>query len=1243
MEHTESQVPEQPAKYQLRRMVLVNAGTNMHVPSGRITAIDPRGGAAVLGENGVGKTTTLRILPLFFGHLPSQIVAAGHGQEAMVRFVLPTEASAIAFEYQRGSDREDDIRLAVIRRRSDDPDVPFYRLYRCGFRRELFVAEGCFLSDEETQRKATELGITTTSKLTTAEYRAVILRAPATSKERERLRRYSLEWSFGPKSLDNLDRIVAAMVKKHINFNDIVQVAVGLVQQSLGHGSDRAKVSFKQGRGDIERWLRNRDACVDARKQESNIAALEDDLRSHREAEARLRSKRADVDALTVARRAESTSLTTELGEMERSRSGQLQEEAAKRSELAAAATSARQHASAAKAAHADLQAEQSHFDVQGAAEWELRLQELPGLRMTLQTRVQQLELAQSAYGQVTERYAQLRRDAETRTSSEQLVLEQGKEPHRERHQGALQQIGQAEAAALAEAETAAKERRQRLEDELEPLVQQRGEWEHRQRHPAASEQAQQDADDTARRLQAHTEKVSAAGNEVAQAEIAKMTSAAAFHGQEEQVRQARTAVESAAARAADARARLHPADGTLLAALRASSDDSWKRSLAKIVDLRLLGRTDLDPAHVEDAGQTAYGWRLNVGAIAAPDWADDAQAREAVAVAEEHLGSAQAHLEHEGAELAARSALLSRTEEALKHSQARLSVLDAQTQALKTAREAAAHRVDVERRSAKGQADEALARLKGQTAGIKKQRQDQEREWGTQRATISATHQAQRAEATQQRDQALRSIDESIHRLAVQLKDALADIDRQFEEHLNKAGVDGKRLAAQQEEVSRLKRDIETREAKEPLVARWQTWMKSGGPARVSALNADAQRAAQAAEAKAMELEAHDKAAKNAATVYENELGTKRKRLSDVEDEVGVLQDLDEEFGDYLAIGVSVIDPKKTTARELRGRVQDDRSKLSKLEMDISRRTSAIRQALTARDSAVKELIEASLSGLAEPNYITRAAELCICFKQIGPQVVTDVNNTLRTLLSHIGAFQADIQNFERGVAEFNRRLQSGLNEVKCFERVKDLRLDLVTNFDDLGQYKKLARLEGIVRQHKTEVGVNYTRDLPSDETARSLGEFASILGADGGLEVNLFAGITLRGEVTDNGQRKPFRRSSELENISSEGLTSLVLITLMTALLNTVRGTEPVHVPWVTDEVGRFDPRNFRALMQRLHENRIDVVTASPELGPAQQAMFAQRYLFEDRGRIREYRPLGGVADLSSGGGTSREEVVA
>jgi hypothetical protein len=68
--------------FQLRRMLLVNAGTNKHVPSGRITELDPRGGAAVVGGNAVGKTSTLRLIPLFFGHPVSQVVAMHQDRKA---------------------------------------------------------------------------------------------------------------------------------------------------------------------------------------------------------------------------------------------------------------------------------------------------------------------------------------------------------------------------------------------------------------------------------------------------------------------------------------------------------------------------------------------------------------------------------------------------------------------------------------------------------------------------------------------------------------------------------------------------------------------------------------------------------------------------------------------------------------------------------------------------------------------------------------------------------------------------------------------------------------------------------------------------------------------------------------------------------------------------------------------------------------------------------------------------------
>jgi hypothetical protein len=72
---------------------------------------------------------------------------------------------------------------------------------------------------------------------------------------------------------------------------------------------------------------------------------------------------------------------------------------------------------------------------------------------------------------------------------------------------------------------------------------------------------------------------------------------------------------------------------------------------------------------------------------------------------------------------------------------------------------------------------------------------------------------------------------------------------------------------------------------------------------------------------------------------------------------------------------------------------------------------------------------------------------------------------------------------------------------------------------------------------------------------------------------------------------------------------------------MLNMIRGNADVYIPWVSDEVGKFDGGNFKALMDNLRDNRIDPVTASPKLTIAEYRHFARCYLFQDRGRIARY----------------------
>lgn len=1227
-----------PVKYQLCRMILINAGTNMHVPSGRITAIDPRGGAAVLGDNGVGKTTTLRILPLFFGHLPSQIVAAGHGQEAMIRFVIPTDASAIAFEYQRGSDDESDLRLAVIRRRSDDPDVPFYRLYRSGFRKELFVSDGRFLSDEETQQKATELGIPTTSKLTTSEYRSVILKVPANSKDKDKLRRYSVDWSFGPKQLDNLDRIVAAMVKKHINFADIVQVAVGLVQHDLGQGAERAKLSFKQGREPIERWLRNREACLDAFSRAPSFVELEDDLREHRAAEACYRSCRADVAVLTQAREKEASALAVALDNLADARATKLELEVAQKSSLEETAATCSRAAASAKLAADEAVALANNFETEGASRWELLVQELPVLRANLQTAQAQVEAAQAQHQEATAHYSRLETEARTRANDEILALEKSKEPHRNRLAESLAQINAAESEALRLCDEEFSAKRQKLDEDKEPLLEQRGTWENLKKNPAASNEAQRELEEAGERLQKQTEEAATVQRLSDQKLREQERARTAFSAQEGEVAKARSAVSAAQDRLTEAQARLNPPPGTLLAALRAQGDGLTHRNLARVINPELLQRDDLDPTLIEEGSETIYGWRMNTAAITLPDWADDSLARASIDAAQERLALAQAALQVQVADLESKGKQLKDLDLAVQTTQARVAVLNAQTQECKNRLESARLRVATERKNAASLAEEQLRQINTALEALKLQRVSLDRDHAAAKVAAKQTHEKLKSEANSLCTTALSAIDENIAKVKTDLSNSLTRLAQQLKEHLSKEGVDVTRLNALKDEVQRLRAQVQDREDHKPLVDRWKKWLEDGGPSRVEALKAAYQRANQASADAARQHSEHLQSMQKSAAQYEAAVAEQNKRQKLVTEDIETLQQLDLSFGDYMAVGSSVID-LNTPASTLKGKARGIRAEIDRLENSITKRTLTLRQALTTKNSTVKDLVEASLGESEDESIISRATALCGCYRQIGPQVANDINITLKALLSNIGAFQKAIQSFEREVGSFNRRLQSGLNEVKCFDRVKDLRLDIVTNFDGLGFYKKLSRMEEVVREHANEVGKDYSRDLPSDETARALSEFMSVLGSDGNVEVNLSQHITLRGSISDNGRHKEFKRASELEGISSEGLTSLVLITLMTALLNTIRGAEPVHVPWVTDEVGKFDPNNFRALMQRLRDNLIDVVTASPELGPAQQAMFAQRYLFEDRGRIREYRPL--PSNLNEGPAQNASEV--
>jgi hypothetical protein len=1219
--------------FQLRRMLLVNAGTNKNRQSGRITQVDPRGGAAVIGANGVGKTSTLRLIPLFFGHPPSQVIALNEGQEG-VRFILPSPTSAICFEYQRGSDAPENLRLVVMRARAD-ADGPEYRIFPCEFRKEMFVQDNHFVTDEETVHAALERGHRPTKKLNTAEYRSVIL-GGRSLKGRDALAAYAREHSFGPRELPNLDKLVATMVKHGVKFADLVQVAVGLIElERGGDAGQRQRLVFRQQRKQLQDWLRNLQAAKVAIAAEPRVNALAGVCQDHISYEQEARHLHYLVLQALKDRELGKKAKDSQLQQLDAAREVTLAGESKVLGELQESAKDAGTKADRAKREYESARFEQKHFEDENAAHWSMRVREIPPLQAKRSGLAGQLAAALSSVQQVESNYRAEEKRISDDAQQRRAGLERDREPLHKAHDRERSSADDAQRTAITELGRHTAAARAELDAHLGPLRERAGTLAAQVQNPPAPAQELQALVDARQRRENHAGEMRRLGDRLQVAERTFGDRKKEFEAAE---RHAGAMRSQAAAAREDLRREqdlLHPADGTLLSALRAHPDEHWKATIARVVDPALLRRTDLDPAPVaeDDSHDDAYGWRLATGRIDAPAWSDDARQRQAVQEAQAQVDRA-AHAEDDAARaLATASSSLEEAEQALRKLDAEKSVLLGREATLREAIVDAEDALEAAQRQA-GQAaqtelDQARAKIVELTTQITRLGEQE----SSRKAQIEREWKERVRVAEKRRDDGLAALIDSMEQLDADLAERVKQLHAQLAVHLRDQGIDPQTVQSLRDELDDHDSQIRDLASHQLLVDQWNEWVQAGGEQRVATLAGTAERAKTAAEDAGQAVERHRGAMRTTQSEHDTAASALRQQISTLETDISMLSALVPRFADYGPQAYEGVDVSPR-ASQIKASVHAKLQQLTESERSMQSEFLQLKKDLTAHESSTKDLIEGLLATAGQSVY-SQSLALTGAWRRLGTQVIPDIRNTLQTVITNIGAFHRSILGFEHEVGAFNARLQEALKEVKRFERVDELHLDIVADFSTLPFYKDLRRVDEIVRDQQSSASLS-RMELPPDieRTAEALSSFLGVIGPDGALEVNLAAHVSLRGSVIENGRYKLFRRAEELEGVSSEGLTTLILITLLVGLVNTVRRGDDVHVPWVSDEVGRFDSANFAALMQMLADNRIDVVTASPALDMTQFGYFRNRYVFEDSGVIKHFAdPLRAAAPSLAG----------
>lgn len=1208
----------------LRRLLLVNTRTSGTQSSGVITHIDVRGGAAITGDNGVGKTTTLQLIALFFGYSPNQVFTTNANKEPMLRFVLPHTQSALIFEYQRG-DGPDDVNCAVIRRQ-DNSDAPVYRFIAGEFREEYFyesTGDGqrpVFLNDEGMVRAATARGAQVSPKQAAPAYRHIILKTRSINKDADDVRKLAARFSFSHRSLPLLDRLIACVVKEQINFRDLADVVSTIVLERMGGiGKDNdKKLTLRQGKMQIERWLRDRDACERVQKVAAEVDTLRELLQQLRFNGLKLGEVRGQGRQLKTLLSDYLRAQEQELAQWVRERDLEVEQEAREEQRLMELVNHAQAEWNSQSSKYDAEHRKKLSFAEEYAAAWARKLDSKSQVEEELlQTRAEIQRIEGDSEG-ISRQFEQEKADLWESARGVIAKMNKGKKSHEEAFLKETTDLATREGSDKQDQQEVHAKQAEEQALALEELNQAFGRAQMEAKDPRVSPALLQRERDAVQEESEHNSALLQAIEEVRIAEAGYRSAKAQFDAGEERIGQCTLALANAQQSLEAARRLLNPDPDTLHGALIASRDQEWKQTIARVIAPELLQRSDLSPTQIQESTHSLYGWGLNLEAIAMPPWTMDVTLRAQVGECEQGVMRRREELDQARADLTPLSQTLEDCTGRNQLSLANQALLQGKTPGIRLVARSCQEAVQEALKRAQLEAKTQLENAHQAVASAKSQGRTLEARQARERQELDSEYSIAREQSSQRRVALDRQVDNDVSAFEAKTQDRCKEIDAARDRKLEDAGVDTKRLTHQKEERSRLDELLNELVRHQPLVSAWNEWVLEGGPARVEDLlvrrDRSKDRLDQAHAEKNQHVSATSASALKFKAAHKNRLDSNDR----LRDEITTLDKLDADLMDF-SVRMDGRVSRDMVVGELVTAKNSLKSEGDGLHRQIEIRFKSIETPLMAHDSAVKQFLQGTLDDLgASPSVVARAERLAQAYDRIGAEVLVHVNTELTLILNNIGQFRSQIQTFETEVKAFNHRLQEGLNGVVSrFERIQDLRINVVTDFEKLDFVGKLKALDEVTRQHRDQNVATYKVIVPPADAAFALRDFVKVLGS-GNIEVDLSQHITLSGSVNDSGLIKQFHRESELEHVSSNGLTAIVLITLLSGLLNVIRGTDPIYVPWVSDEVGRFDGPNLQHLMQMLRDNRIDVVTASPALTPAAFSHFEKRYRFGPRGSI-------------------------
>jgi len=1225
--------------HQLRRIIGINLrNPKSDLPSLHIAELNPRGGIIAAGENGVGKTTFLRLLPLFYGATPTQILR-GTGLVSLVKHTLPDPSSAVAYEYERHT--EEEVRCVVMHCHPDK-DAPQFMIVEGPFEQRFFVDEqGEFVRREEFKARVEAMGFAVSRILSLSEWRAVVLKEGAQTKDSAQLRDLAHVHSLGPKSLHGLDQIAASMANERLSFRDLQNIVLDRVMDSRGEDAPKQNTrELKQSREAVTGWLENREHLVRLRDRRPDARKLREMCEVIRTNHHQLCAIHAAVKELLLQMEDDARALTRRQTALREEFSAFVEDQ----KEVIAGLKGAEDEA---LVTFRDIQevvsstaARLKEFNAMGveamasAQDGESALQ-----RQRLDAEQERNTLNEAAGGVAVTHEAKVRRIEESfatesgRISADRVTLADDSAQRQER-------IRIEENAALTDLAPPA--RLSQLPAARAKATTTLAELRYEQRHPLPDAKAAAAVTDAEGRAAVARQERDEAENSRRAADKEAATARRQHDDGLTRLAQAQSAAAAARATIDAIEAQMTPPKGSLLEYLRSQPAETWAAA-SRVLDLNVTLRTDLAP-DMFDVGQglvTAESnlmvgsLQLDVRQVPVPGWVDMQELRTRLAKAQSELGTVNKQesdaKSESGRLLGAFEQAIENASRAAAHSElAREAVVRAESD-LRSAKSAAGDQVAERVKVLRGlieAAQAALTALDDEENALRQQAQQAI-------ASIRAGFENMRLAATADLAAATQRLNQEADAVAQRRKNALAEAEAERDTELAAAGVDPARVQKLTEELSALAKSLDGISRNRHHVKAWREFQVGLLPA----LPANKIKLEQASQALAAARDAHNVAtealASRARAVDEDVSGIETS-LSALATQRGQLQGLLDQGLDSFVGPVTKKLSRQWTPEEIIAAVESARMEIYRKTEEVNNLRRSLRNVMTQVPGSVDDWVtELDKQIAANPEQVlvhqeacNRADEIARWFETEYGQPVMALNDSLARFLDLAGNFVRSLEGFDRRISHFNRELQGALRNIAHFERFGDLSVVIKSSVNQIGYLQVLREMQLLSdSRHSTlrSSSAAMARDfeLPSDEVVGLIRSFRDMLQREGGVRVNLADQVQIECSLTIDSKSVVITNEDEFRARASNGNNAVIMALFLLGFAAMVRQDAPVRLTWVTDEISRVDGRNLAAFLQTLQTNSIDVISAAPSGDPSILALFARRCIFENTGAIRTHQP--------------------